>query len=241
MISHQMFPTLIGEWSYDRSNQFVETFFQNVLNHCDADGRTGESSGHVDVHHDKDFSNLFTMITDCAKEYVAQLSIDTDLWDFNLVKSWLSISDKSSIPAHDHADAHLSFVYYVNIPDSAPTAPIHFINKSTPNDLTGNMFYINPSENGSMSGGSVREWNQFNSRTWNFVPHEGMILIFPGHIPHHTDTGPDFRDSRDIPTTNVEEIRKRRVSLAGDFILTFKKKQPICCGLQPVSNWKVFA
>jgi Putative 2OG-Fe(II) oxygenase len=234
VIPHSIFPTLIGEWYYERHFSFKETFFKHILNHMTPTGATGEASGHVNVHHEPDFANFFTMVTFQAKEYVSQLRVDPDLFDFNLIKTWLTISDKWSVPVHDHSDAHLAFVYYVNVPDKAPTTPIYFMNTAKPNDLINNMFHIQGN-----NAVLVKEWNHYNSLTWNWNPFEGMMLMFPAKLRHYTDTG--FPGARDNPTTNIDELRSRRISIAGDFLLTYKKKEGISFGIQPTSNWKLFA
>ena len=234
MLTHALFPTLIGEWYYERHYHFKDIFFRNVLNHIGPNGEWGENSGHIDVHHDPDFVNFFTMTSFFAKEYVSQLQVDIDLWDFNLVKSWLTISDKWSVPNHNHEDAHLSFVYYMNIPDKIPSAPIHFANMHKPNDLTGNMFHLQ-GDNSVM----VKQWNAFNSLSWNWTPNEGQLFIFPANLRHHTQTG--YPGANDPLVNTVEGLKNRRISLAGDFLLTFKENKAISYGLQPVSNWKVFA
>jgi hypothetical protein len=233
MISHAIFPTLIGEWYYERHYSFKETFFKNIQNHINADGRWGENSGHVDVHNDPDFANFFTLVAFQAKEYVTQLRVDPDLFDFNLVKSWLTISDKWSVPNHNHADAHLSFVYYMNIPDKAPSAPIFFQNDHKPNDLIGNMFHTQ-----GANAAIVKEWNHYNSLTWSWTPFEGMMLMFPAKLRHYTNTG--VPGANDPLATDINVLKTRRISIAGDFLLTYKKKEGISFGIQPVSNWKVF-
>jgi hypothetical protein len=234
MISHALFPTLIGEWYYERHYAFKEVFFKNILNHITPNGGWGENSGHVDLHHDPEFVNFFTLVSYQAREYVTQLRVDPDMFDFNLIKTWATISDKWSVPRHDHQDAHLSFVYYMNIPDKTPSAPIFFENMHKPNDLVGNMFHIQ-----NNNSALVKEWNPYNSLTWSWTPFEGMMLLFPANLKHHTNTG--FPGATDPLTTNIDTLKTRRISIAGDFLLTYKKKEGISFGIQPVSNWKVFA
>ena len=235
MQAHGLFPILVGEFSYDKPQGFKKIFFDNVHKHINADGEDGEFSGHVDIHHDQAFYDFFTDITEHAKEYVSALSVDPSAYTFNLVKTWFSAIKEASIPHHDHSDAHLSFAYYVNVPDEAPSAEIRFAApKPFYNDLHNGMFAA------SFDGVyPIKEWNAFNSLSWGFTPIEGTLFIFPARLAHYTNNGIE-NPTRDIKSADIDILKKKRICLAGDFILTFANKSNRSMGIQPVSNWKTF-
>ena len=242
MAAHAMFPTLIGEWTYEQQPEFKEKFFTNLHKHCNSDGFTGEVGSHHDpkhaefisfnIHHNPEFTDFFSYVSNCAREYVDKLRVDVNMWNFNLIKTWIGITDNFAVPVHNHSDAHLAFVYYVNIPDTAHKAPIHFVSPK-PNDLTGNMFHTRPP-----MFSSVIEWNIFNSITWNWEPVEGMLMMFPSKLNHYTKTGVLGGFDELSPDPAVQ--RSRRIAIAGDFLLTYKKPENISYGIQPTESWRIF-
>jgi hypothetical protein len=157
------------------------------------------------------------------------------VYTFNLVKTWFSAIKEASIPQHDHSDAHLSFAYYVNIPDEAPSAEIRFVApRPQPNDLHSGMF-------GQTFDGiyPVKEWNIFNSPSWGFTPMEGSLFVFPASLSHFTNNNIK-NPTQNTKSADIDILKKKRICLAGDFILTFANKSNRSMGIQPVSNWKTF-
>lgn len=257
---HPLFPTLVCEWVNDNNPQLKESFFNDLLNRSNnnpgyPDDPPGTNSSmpnsdlarnygwfdeRPNIHHDPILDELFTWITRCAKQYISQLQVDDDLWDFNVVKSWKMINDAGMQEEHDHSDGNLSFVYYVNIPDPATVARISFRNEHQPNDIIGNMFYARrQGPNTSESSPIVRRWNEFNSTKWTFVPGEGVLFIFPGTLKHFTDHS-HLKNSQ-YPQYTTKTMRNSRVTIAGDFLLTYKKQNRVDTGLMPPHTWKLFA
>lgn len=229
MIYHNLFPRLIGEFHYDFRYQFKETFLQNALKHYDENGRTGEFSGNVDVHLNPELQDIFTFVGESARTYLSALSLRNELFDLNMVKCWFNAIKEEHIPVHKHADAHLSFVYYVQVPDNIDK-PIVFTNERPPNELFFGMF-------GSVSP-NVHQWNYYNSQTWVARPIEGQLYIYPSDLLHYTNG--DGSGNNDEPIRSVNDLENRRISIAGDFILTYKDKAAKSTGIQPISNWKVY-
>jgi len=125
------------------------------------------------------------------------------------------------VPPHNHADAHLSFVYYINVPDDK-ASPLHMIAPDERlNDLVGGMFLRNKNIE------AVKYNNQYNCNSVEFRPYEGALIIFPARLKHFVES-----------TQPSDNIENRRISLAGDFILTFKETTARSMGLQPISNWR---
>jgi hypothetical protein len=226
MIAHQLFPTLIGDWKHPNPNKFKEILFDRVFYHIDQNGYSMETTGDVDLHLDKAFDPLFDFAADCAKEYINTLRLDLSVFNLNLVKTWLNIITEFHTPIHSHQDAHLSFVYYIQIPEGLDK-PIYFSSENKPNEL----FY-------GMNNANVTEWNLFNSPTWFFKPVEGQLFMFPGKLNHYTGGAGSGQPDRGCRT--LEDLKPRRISIAGDFLLTYNRKIGRAYGIQPVSNWRTF-
>lgn len=220
MKTYDLFPTLVGSEQYKDHAQFKKIFFNNLPKYAREDGVTGEASGHVDLHLNPDFEDFFRFISVVANDYIKTLVGSKDIWEPWLVKTWFS---DFSVPLHDHADAHLSFVYYVNVPENQ-ASPLHFIPPiDRMNDLTNGMFLLNRDVD------VVSQYNNYNCSSVAFTPQEGMVLIFPARLKHVVETNLN---------KELDDIRQRRISIAGDFILTFKEATTRSMGLQPLRNWR---
>jgi len=226
MIEHHLFPTLVCQFKYDKHEEFRNTFYRDVWNHMTPEGFSAEFTGHVAIHHEPSFEPLFRYAVSCAKQYTQRLHID-DVFEFNVVKTWLNIKKDSSTPTHAHGDAHISFTYYVNIPDDF-TRPIRFYNYERRHEpYPGSIRWNN--SNGI--------WDQLNSMTWQFEPTQGDLFVFPATLTH--DTIGKQMDSME-GATDVEGLNKNRICLAGDILLTYKQSAAKPLGLQPIENWKRF-
>lgn len=226
MISHALFPTLVGEWSHPDPLSIKQIFFNNALRHFNEYGYSMETTGNVDIHLDKSFDPLFNFAASCAQKYLDILRVDSSVFSLNLVKSWLNIITEFHTPSHNHQDAHLSFVYYVQIPEGLDK-PIYFSENNKPNEL----FY-------GMNNANILEWNIWNSPTWFFKPQEGQLFMFPGKLYHHT--GGYGSGKPDSGCKTLDDLKPRRISIAGDFLLTYNRKIGRAYGIQPVSNWRQF-
>ncbi len=230
MISHALFPTLIGQDEYPDHSDFKEVFYKNIFKYINENGYSSENTGHVNIHHEEEFEDFYRYITWSISKYLDHLSIDEKTYDINIVKSWLNVIKDRETPNHSHADAHYSFTYYVNLPDDA-VQPIVF---HTPKIPHPNEAYL------AMFANNVKEWNFFNSYTWEFTPKEGDIFVFPAHLRHHTYMKDGIPSDKESSFENLEKIKTKRICIAGDIVLTYSEKQAKPTGLQPVSNWKSF-
>lgn len=229
MISHSLFPTLVGEWAYPDPGLIKKQFYTNFFEHKHFDkyGYSMETTGNVDLHLDSSFDVLFNFAAKCAKEYLESLSLDLSIYDVNLIKTWLNVITEFHTPLHNHQDAHLSFVYYVQIPEGLDK-PIYFTCEHKPNDLYH-----------GMTNAGIKEWNTWNSPTWFFKPQEGQLFMFPGKLYHYT--GGYGSGEIDTGCKTLEDLRPRRISVAGDFLLTYKNRIGRAYGIQPISNWRRFS
>jgi len=226
MVKHNLFPTLVSEFHNPSHETFKEIFLERFHLHCNAQGESNENTSHVDLHQDPHFSPLFEFIFKCLRLHLKELALDPEIQQMYLVKSWLSISRKEHAPIHNHADAHMAFVYYVNIPTDFTPHKLCFLS-TKPNEYYPNIFSHN-----------ALDWNPYNCNNSSFVPCEGMALFFPAKLFHYTGNGNEKTPDPSIQDHySISGINNMRVCLAGDLIFTYKKIEGKSFGLMPVSNW----
>lgn len=226
MISHNLFPVLVCEFQYPKHEEFKKIFFNEGLKYFDKDGFSQEETGHVSIHHEPAFEDLYTFLSGCVKNYLEALHVD-DNFDINIVKSWLNVLQNRSTPRHAHRDAHISFTYYVNTPSDYRQS-IMFYNYSP---------RMEPFDGCIINNNSKNEWNILNSYTWSLEPKQGTIFVFPAQLMHETTGGPIVSDPG---VKTVGDLEDRRVCIASDVVLTYKEKAAKSLGIQPVSNWRKF-
>ena len=99
------------------------------------------------------------------------------------------------------------------------------------NDLTRGMF-IDDFENNY----PFKKHNIFNAMSVSYEAAEGKVIVFPARLDHMTTA----HNGSDIETADVDIIKKRRISISGDFLITYKNAKHTSMGLQPVKNWRNF-
>jgi hypothetical protein len=146
MKEHALFPTLVCEFEYPEAAEFKSVFYQHIFEHMTPEGYSSEYTGH--------------------EQYLDRLHIDRKLFDVSIVKTWMNITKDRPTPLHNHGDAHISFTYYINIPDEVKK-PIRFYNHTYRHEpYPGSMKFNNTSN----------QWDWFNSYTWQFDPKEQKLL-----------------------------------------------------------------
>lgn len=231
-----LFPTFVGKDTYQEKDNFKEKVFSTIHNHLSPEGYSHERTGHVTLHHDETYHDFFKFVVRSAKDYVATLDIDPEIYDYNVVKTWFNITKESRNPRHNHADAHLSFSYYIHTPKEVKKFLCFFSDNK-----------INALYDGMML--NVKGFNQLNSESWMFETNEGDIFLFPSKLGHAVVAGgADITEGdaaklfkQEEPIKSVDTLNKFRVVIAGDMVLTHKEKTAINLGLQPVTNWRTFA
>lgn len=226
-----LFPILVCDYDYQHHDDFKQIFFKNIEKYISPyDSGTQDESGIVTLHKFQELSPFYTFVASCAKQYVSKLGVDPNFWAYHLVKSWWNATEKSNIPEHDHSDSHLSFVYYLNAPaDSNKLVFLpphgHF------NDLTSGLFQQNYANESC-----IIERNEFNSSP-AYEALEGNLIIFPGKLRHYTISS-KASEELDESTNDPSALKSRRISISGDFLMTFKDPDNRrSMGLQPMSNW----
>jgi hypothetical protein len=223
---HGLFPTLLLQAEHNEKERIREIVLNTIMKHVNADGYSDESTGHVTIHHDPMYEPIFVMASELAVKYCEVMKIDPDLFDFQIVKSWFNIIKDRATPFHSHADAHLSFVYYVNVPEDCAQPIQFYADNDKYEPFPGFVKFNNPAE-----------WNPFNSYAWMFPALEGTMYLWPARMSHDTigktnEFDPGIKSS--------EDAKYQRVAIAGDILLTYKEKATKPLGLQPKRNWKTF-
>jgi len=226
MTMHLLFPVAVQELQYHDPLGIKNALESVILNHVDADGKSDESTGHVTMHHEPALLPVFELATKAAKALVESHMVDPELFDYNVVKSWMNMLSARDTPQHNHADAHISFSYYVNIPPNK-NAPITFCNYPERYEPFSFMAKVN----------NASEWNLVNSYAWSFHPQEGTIFAFPSRLSHFT---PRMSDGDEPGIKTVDDFRSHRIVIAGDIVMTYKDTSAKSLGLQPIKNWRTF-
>ena len=223
-----LFPTCVTSTIYEDHEKLKKVFFQNFKNHVPESGYPlGEASGHVSIHNDPDMAFFFKFVSDTAREYLKILGVDESIWEVNLVKTWLNSFSFNSVPPHNHADAHLTWIYYMNVPEGK-AHPLVLLKNNAVNDLTNGLF-----ENDTTH-------NQFSASRLEHTPTEGELMFLPSNLDHQTALLEKNSPEIHFPTNDHKIHMHNRISISGDIVLTFKETSKRSRGLQPVSNWKKF-
>jgi Putative 2OG-Fe(II) oxygenase len=227
MIKHAIFPTLIIQDQYPNAYEFKPIFMNKLMKYMTIDGFSSEFTGHVNIHHEEAYAPLFVYISEMIAEYVRAIGIDPEIFDINIIKTWMNITKERHTPFHNHEDAQLSFTYYANIPENLEK-PLVFCNAPPHNnDPYYGMIKFNANE--------TNRWNEYDHK---FVPSEGDLFIFPSTLNHYT-VGYGTEEP-DTGCKHVSDLYTKRVCLAGDIIFTYRKNMPRPTGIQPTSNWRIF-
>lgn len=223
---HALFPSLLIADQNSDADRFKEIAMMAMMKHLDADGYSNESTGHVTLHHEPLFSPLYKMATRLAQQYCEVMQIDPSNFDFNIIKSWFNIIQNRSTPFHGHGDAHLSFVYYINVPTEHAQKIQFYAHPEKYEPFPGFARFNNPAE-----------WNIFNSYAWAFPASEGSMYLFPARLNHDTQGSTSVRDPG---IKSLEDARMNRIAISGDILLTYKEKSAKSLGIQPRRNWRTF-
>lgn len=228
IVAHQLFPTLVCQFEYSQTNakKFKSIFKREVHKHLTDDGFSSEVTGHVSIHHEPAFVDVYKFITKCVKQFIETYHVDPKQFDINVVKSWLNLTQGQANARHAHRDAQISFVYYVNIPVDIDSA-IQFYDKGTKHQPFAGFCSLYNADGC---------WDQFNSSSWRFDPQAGTVFVFPSSLYHDTVDDAGF----DRQGVDVKTLWQNRISIVGDVVLTFTHSQPKYLGLQPVENWRTF-
>jgi uncharacterized protein (TIGR02466 family) len=222
-----MFPTAVSSHHFDRHKEIKEIFLRRMPEHCathESGGiYSGEASGHVYVHTDDHLKDLFKFIADGVRAHLDIIAFDYSRVDVNIIKTWISVTDTKTVtPVHAHATSHLSFVYYMQMPENADG--LGFQIQKNPNEI----FYGAFSPGSQRQKSLVHEYNNLNANQHVVKSQEGQLLIFPSDLAHGTVKFGDMGSTQ-------------RIALAGDVLLVFNEEMPnYATGVFNPASWRRF-
>jgi|TARA_R100000027_G_scaffold44189_1_gene33272 uncharacterized protein (TIGR02466 family) len=97
--------------------------------------------------------------------------------------SWINLHRKGDYAVkHMHPNSFVSGVLYLNLPENGG----------------GKIYLHSPQEVSTFKTCTldpmIKDYNILNSKTWNFHPEEGLLLLFPSHLSHSTDTNVELEN-----------------------------------------------
>lgn len=205
-----LFPTTVYAEVLDDHGYYDQLFLNNLdpyIFRNDNDVMTGEILGKVSMHHDLNFSDFYSTLAIKVRNYLNLMGVKEELFDIYITKTWLSVidSDDYHMRVHSHTVSDISFVYYIQVPDDADVISFKHPHESS------NIFnwYM---DSGVGNNGFTREFTPSNIRSFFVEPKEGLLLLFPGQLPHGTEASP----------TASGPIKGRRLAVSGDINLHLK-------------------
>lgn len=215
--AHLIFPTVIYTAQLNNYREYNKVILDNIEPYNfetldeqnDIYRMTGEHIGKINMHHNSLFQDFFRQISIHAKSYVDLLGVKSDVFEYYITKTWLSILDKpgNHMNYHIHSNSDISFVYYLEVPADADC--LSFKNVHRPNQLFSGMMDDDRFEQDKTF---LKERNVTNYNSFFIPPREGLLVMWPGNLPHGT-----------VPNPNLNKLQDgRRCGLAGDFNLILK-------------------
>ena len=204
-----IFPTTIYVGQSDNhdehKNKFYNVYSKFDYEETDIDNTVSENINKPLIHLDESLNDLFGHVVSHVKTYVCDVLQYRDIFDYAITKSWLSRSRKpcDEIRQHIHSTSHISFAYYLNIPDNSHAIEFH-------NDCSKNiLFEAMNVEDDNRERTVVNNYNYLNAQTFFIHPPEGSIILFPSRLIHNTKfTGGLFEGERLAIVGDVTTILK---------------------------------
>jgi uncharacterized protein (TIGR02466 family) len=191
------FYKVYSKFDYEQVNQKTKTI-----------NTVSENQGNPLIHLEENLDPLFHGICDHVKKYLSDVLYLKDIFDVVITKSWLSRAREldHEIPWHIHTTSHISFVYYLNIPDNSQF--LQFSNEHRPNSVFTSLFTEDcDGEEFNM----FREYNQLTAEVFYLMPKEGNLVLFPSKLPHSTKS-------------KSNTFEGERLAIVGDITLVLKEE-----------------
>tara|TARA_R110000744_G_scaffold163208_1_gene279866 strand:+ start:9 stop:635 length:627 start_codon:yes stop_codon:yes gene_type:complete len=129
------------------------------------------------VIENKELLKLRKKIDSCVNNYVKNDLFIND--KVTRTQSWIAVNKKGeSHHQHDHPNTFISAIFYVNC-DSGDL----ILTKS-----------VSPIQEGFNFNYSIIKHSNANTRKWIVPVKTGDLVIFPGHITHHSTTNENYED-----------------------------------------------
>ncbi len=185
------------------------------------DDAVSENIGNPLIHHEDSLEELFSEVISHVKTYTLDVLKYKNIFDYIITKTWLSRSrDENSIPWHIHACAHISFVYYINVPPKSHK--LKFMNPHFKNSL-----WLGNKEGKYDHLKMIQEHDAVNAETFFIHPPEGHIALFPSTLRHSTEY--------------IKGFEGERLAIVGDVTCVLKKEYlQFSTGFISPQYWKIY-
>ena len=226
-----LFPTLAIQNQFKVSQNEKDIWFETYIKNSDPEtGKSHDFLGYETIHHNQKLEFFFKdKLMPTVRGYLISLNIDPKFFDIHVTKTFFNVTDQNGIHEHDHAENHISFVYYPHVAAGKERDLIFY----HPEKAHGNEPYT------QWFDSNVESWDFINARSFSVPVNEGMMYIFPAKLAHNiqkkegdTDYIKGFKKPYDLNQT--------RFCVAGDMIITRKEKGKYRRTLPPVQDWRRF-
>jgi len=168
MITHELFPTVVGEYNLNR--EFTEkekSAFQSLNEMYKNIGNL--TSVNKEVLDLKELSGIKEQISVYAKEYIDTIvKPKTNIFPY-ITQSWINFTDKGQWHhKHNHSNSFLSGVLYISANNQ--------IDRITFHDGRYSQINIPP-----------KKYDRLNSSSWKLGVGSKDIFIFPSHLIHEVE------------------------------------------------------
>ncbi len=184
---------------------------------------TGDIHGVNQIHTHPAFQWIVEQVEQHVTAYLQDIGVDLSQIDLYIQRAWPIISRlEQEVGAHCHNTAHISAVYYVQVPTEETGDPgsLVFFNDARVNEVCPGL--------GSENTEIVDAENDLNQLYAAYPPVEGRLLIFPAKQRH---------------AVTMNETEELRVSLSFDIVLTATGKSAGAYEFltPPPNQWKRFS
>lgn len=224
-----VFPTVIGQDKVEVTEEEKNLWFNLYLENSDEEGRSMDFLGFSEIHNSPELNLFVHRIGIAVRNYLEHLSVEHEKLQINLVKTWFNVHKENQGQFHDHAEAHISFVYYPHINEKVNRSfEVYNYGPKRNNEPVSNFYHHN-----------AITTTFLNARSVHLEVNEGLILVFPSDLGHKT-TDPN---NPEIPSAiecfkTVEELKETRFCVAGDILLTRKDGNQYERLLTPPNIWR---
>lgn len=177
MIEIRLFPTLIGEFHYDKKIKEDElTFLSNLERKDNMINHSSKNSSVLEENVVKDIREFIQNSVDEYFETAYNPKYDVKL---RITQSWCNYtSENEGHHQHRHPNSLVSGVFYI---DADPNCDkIVFYNPKLYNTIEI----------------PVNEYADYNSQTWWLPIQSGKLIIFPSHLEHSVDVKKNENNTR---------------------------------------------
>ena len=201
---------------------FYDVYHKFDYEEDDVNTTVSENVGNPLIHHEDCLDDLFTEIISHVKTYTTDVLKYRNIFDYVITKTWLSRSrDYKSIPWHIHACAHISFIYYINVPPKSHK--LKFMNPHYKNSL-----WLGNKESKHDHLKMLKENNEVNAETFFIHPPEGHVALFPSTLQHSTEY--------------IDGFQGERLAIVGDVTCVLKEEYlQFSTGFINPQHWKIYS